>query len=152
TVASLTGAGNAGGPLRERTITATAAGPIGAADAAMVWHRSDLSDGNERSGINLLARYPVAPRLALVYSGASTSYLRRSQLYWDPDGYLANALGIELAERQTRGLSYAFRFLPGMARAEASPFVRSPVAEEDPARLRLQLTAGAELAYRGERW
>ena len=56
--------------------------------------------------------------LAVVYSGMSTSYLRRSQLYWDPDGYLASTLGIEVAERQGRGLSYAVRILPGVARAE----------------------------------
>lgn len=152
TVASLTGAGDTRGPLRERTVTLTAGGPIGAADAAVVWHRSDLSDGNERSGMNVLARYPLAPRLAVVYSGTSTSYARRSELYWDPEAYLASAVGIELAERRGRGLSYALRVLPGMAHAEEAPFVRTPVGDDAPARLRLQWAASADLGYRGERW
>ncbi|MGH7466219.1 MAG: tetratricopeptide repeat protein, partial [Longimicrobiales bacterium] len=118
TAASLVSSVAGDGPLRERRLTLSAGGPVGPADAAITWQSADISDGNRRASINLSARYPLAPNFAAVYAGSSISYAERSQLYWDPDGYLSSAAGIGYTNRSLRGFSFAAQALFGLARGE----------------------------------
>jgi hypothetical protein len=152
TAASLTPADAALEPLRERRVTLSAGGPVGLADAAITWHSAAISDGNRRSSLNLAARYPLARHFSAVYSGTSISYAERSQLYWDPDGYLSSAVGIDYANRRSRGVSFAAQVLLGLARAEDSPFLRAPSGQDAETGTRLQLNLASEVAYRRHRW
>ncbi|MGH7476812.1 MAG: tetratricopeptide repeat protein [Longimicrobiales bacterium] len=152
TVASLLPDDPESGPLRERTLTVSVGGPLGPADAGITWQRADISDGNSRSAFTLLARYPVAPSLAAVYAGSSIAYAARSRLYWDPEEYLANAVGVELTKRRFHGFSYAAQGLIGVALAEESPFLRRPVVRREAASARLQASLAGEIGYRREGW
>lgn len=138
-------------PLRQERLTVSAGGPINSADAAIVWERAEISDGNVRFSFTVAARYPLTGRLSATYTGNGVSFTGRSPRYWDPENYLANALGLELAHRRVRGLSYAARAHAGVAVSEAPPFLRAPVEREGRTTF-LQLDLRGQLGYRGERW
>jgi tetratricopeptide (TPR) repeat protein len=139
-------------PLRERRLTLSAGGPIGPADAAITWQRADISDGNRRSALTLSARYPLTRGFSAVYAGSSIAYAERSPLYWDPDGFLSSAAGLAYTQRRMLGLSFGARFLLGLARADESPFLRSPIGELEATRTQVQLNLDSELSYRRGRW
>lgn len=138
-------------PLLQERRMLSAGGPIGPADVAIVWERAEISDGNVRSSFTLSTRYPLTRRLSVTYAGNGISFTGRSSRYWDPENYLAHALGVEVANRRVRGLSYAGRAHAGVARSEDSPFVRAPVEREGRSTF-LQLDLGGQLGYRGEGW
>ena len=138
--------------LSERTLSGSLAGPIGGLDAGVSVRRSEFSDGNQRTAVQAHVRYPISRRVAAVYSGNVIAFANRSPLYWDPSSHHANLLGIQIAERRPRGVSYSASILPGVAFAEDSPYHRAPVGDVDGSRLRLQIAAAGELVYRVDRW
>jgi hypothetical protein len=136
-------------PLRENSTTASIAGPLARADLALVGQQSRLSDGNVRTIMQLYARYPLAPRLAMIYAGSGIRFSQRSSLYWDPIGYLSNATGLEYAVRRARGLTYAMQVLPGIAWTNESPPGALP---SELRRTAAQLSAAGDASYRAESW
>lgn len=152
TTAFLTASDDGDSWLSERTVTGSLAGPIGGLDAGISVRRSAFSDGNERTAVQAYGRYPISPRVSAIYSGNAIAFANRSPLYWDPDSHVANALGVQVADRRRRGLSYSASILPGAAWSEDSPYVRASSSELDANRLRLQIAATGELVYRGDRW
>lgn len=138
--------------LSERTLTGSLAGPIGGLDAGVSVRRSEFNDGNQRTVVQGYGRYAISRRVSAVYSGNAIAFANRSPLYWDPASHVASAVGIQIAERRPRGLSYSASILPGVAFSEDSPYLRAPVSELDGSRLRLQIAAAGELVYRGNRW
>ena len=138
--------------LTERTVTGSLAGPIAEVDAGISIRRSEFNDGNQRTALQAYGRYPISRRLAAVYSGSTVSFANRSQHYWDPSSHMTNTLGIQVAERRLRGLSYSASILPGVAYAEDTPYLRAPVSDLDGSRLRPQISAAGEISYRADRW
>jgi tetratricopeptide (TPR) repeat protein len=136
-------------PLRENSATASVAGPIARADLALVGQRSRFSDGNVRTTVQLYARYPLAPRLAMIYSGSGIRFSQRSALYWDPIGYVSNATGLEYAVRRARGFTYAMQVMPGIAWTNELP---SGALPSEMRRTAAQLTGAADASYRTESW
>ena len=152
TTAYLTAADRGGPWLVEKSFTGSLAGPVGLVDAGIALRRSELNDGNDRMVVQGYGRYPISPRLSAVYSGSAVSFANRSQLYWDPSSHITSTLGIQLAERRLRGLSYRVSVLPGVAYSEDSPYLRAPIGEADGRRMRAQIGAEGELSWRGSRW
>ena len=136
-------------PLRAQTVTASIAGAVARGDLALVGQRTRISDGNVRSTIQLFARYPVAPHVALLYAGSSVAFTDRSTLYWDPLAYVSNATGLEYAVRRARGLSFALQALPGFAWSNESP--PSALGAEQ-RRSSAQIAGAGDASYRTERW
>ena len=141
-----------GRPLVGRSATATVAGPIGAADLAVSAQRTRLDDDNLRTTLQGYARWGFAPHLHAVYSASVIRFAERSVAYWDPPSYVAHAAGLELASRRPRGVSFALRALPGIARAEE--VLRDEELQEIGVRTRWvpQFSGGGELSYRTQRW
>ena len=152
TTAFLTDADRGGPWLTERTVAGSIAGPVGAVDAGIAIRQSDLNDANRRTVVQGHARYPISRLLSAVYSGSAVSFANRSQLYWDPSRHVTNTVGLQLAERRMRGLSYRVTLLPGVAYSEDSPYLRAPIGEADDRRLRAHIGAEGELTWRGRRW
>lgn len=152
TTAFLTADDETGVWLMERTTAFSVAGPMGAMDIGAKFRQSRFNDGNQRSVFQLHGRYPLTPRISAIYSGNSVAFAERSPLYWDPDAHITNALGIQIAERRPRGLSYAVSVLPGAAWAEDSPYQRAPSSGAQANQMRFQLSAAADLRYRKEAW
>ena len=136
-------------PLRENSTTASIAGPLARADLALVGQQSRFSDGNVRTTVQLYARYPLAPRLSMIYAGSGIRFSQRSALYWDPIGYVSNATGLEYAVRRARGLTYAMQVLPGIAWTNESPPGALP---SELRRTAAQLTGAGDASYRAESW
>lgn len=160
TIASLRPPGG-GAPLVSRSVTAAAAGPAGGADLAASVERTRLSDGNRRTTLQLYARHALAPGVYGIYAASSDAFAERSTDYWDPIRYVAHAVGLELAERSGRGISWALRFLPSLASAHeqvarvtlGGPFGEDSLIERESVRSRgLQLEAAGDLSYRIRGW
>ena len=107
--------------LTERSVGGMLGGPLGPADVALTAQQSRLSDANRRLTMQGYLRYPLAPAVFAVYSGYRVTFAKRSTRYWDPFNYTAHAVGVELAERDRRGFSWAVRALPGMAWSRQLP-------------------------------
>jgi hypothetical protein len=98
--------------------------------------------------VQALVRYPLTETLSALYSGTGIWFSNRSALYWNPSSYIANAAGVELAQRRPRGFSYAARALGGIARSvEHEELDQEPIADAHTA---LQLIGGADLGHRSE--
>lgn len=136
-------------PLRENSTTASIAGPVARTDLALVGQQSRLSDGNVRTIVQLYARFPLAPHLAMIYAGSSIRFSQRSPLYWDPIGYVSNATGLEYAVRRARGFTYAVQVLPGVAWANESPV---GALSTEMRRTAAQFTSTGDASYRTESW
>jgi thioredoxin-like negative regulator of GroEL len=148
-------------PLTEESASVSLGGPLGVADAAVTMLRSRLSDGNRRSSVQAYLRYPLSPRLALVYAGSGVAFAERSARYWDPLSYAAHGAGVEVATRRSRGFSLVWRVIPTIAWSRESPVV--PVFDfagepagfergEPVSRESFQLTAGGEATWRTAGW
>ncbi|MGH7482482.1 MAG: tetratricopeptide repeat protein [Longimicrobiales bacterium] len=138
-------------PLRERSRSLVLGGPLGRTDAAVVWQRAEISDGNTRTSLTLSVRHPLARRLSAVYSGQGIVFALRSPLYWDPSGYFDNAFGLEYEDRRLRGVSVAARGRIGVAWSEDAPFVRASIDRGD-AGARFRVDLASELGYTADRW
>jgi hypothetical protein len=146
------------GVLTERARGASLGGPIGPLDIALSAQRSDLSDANRRSTLQVYLRYPIAPAVFLVYSGSRVTFTERSLRYWDPFDYRSHSAGVEVASRPLRGFAWAVRALPGMAWSRELPpppivdgtLGRRPTNVVD--RSAFQVSTGGELTWRERRW
>ena len=157
TLASVIPFGEGSRPLTEFNSAFSVAGPVGPIDIAAGVRQADISDNNRRNELEGYARLPVGPVASLVYWGNTIAFAVPTANYWSPQSYASNALGVELAERQLRGLSLVARVLPGVASTDDSPFTHTgntkPAAGADGTkRLHFQISAGGELAYRRPGW
>jgi hypothetical protein len=161
TLAALRGSDASGAPLTDDRLTAALAGPIGPADVALSVGRSRLSDGNRRTTVQLYARYPLAPKVYGVYAMTSDGFAERSARYWDPMRYVAHAAGVELADRNQRGLSWSLRALPAIAASHElatmlvvrGRFDEDTVSTREPVHLdAVQLELSGDLAWRFADW
>ncbi len=156
TLASVIPFGEGSRPLTEFNSAFSVAGPVGPIDIAGGVRQADISDNNRRNELEGYARLPVGPVMSLIYWGNSIRFARPTADYWSPQSYASNALGLELAERQLRGLSLVARVLPGVASTDDSPFTHTgntnPGASAAEQRLHFQISAGGELAYRRPGW
>lgn len=148
-------------PLTEESASIALGGPLGAADGAVAAQRSRLSDGNRRTSVQAYVRYPLSPRLAMVYAGSGLTFAERSTRYWDPLSYAAHGVGVEVATRKSHGWSLAGRVIPTIAWSRESPlvpvfdFAGEPAGFErgDPeSHESFQLTAGGEATWRTPGW
>jgi Flp pilus assembly protein TadD len=158
TLASVIPSGEGSRPLTELNRAFSLAGPVGPVDIAVGLRRADISDSNRRNELEAYGRLPVTPVMSLVYWGNSIAFALPTANYWSPQHYASNALGLELAARQLRGLSLVARLLPGVASTDDSPFTHTgntnPGGRASPnaQRLRFQISTGGELDYRRPGW
>lgn len=152
TLASIIPLGRGSPPLTDVTDAFSLAGPLGRADIAVGMRQSDISDRNQRRELQGYARYPFNPALSLVYWGNTIAFARPTALYWSPQSYASNSLGLELAARQLRGWSLVARVLPGVASTDNAPFTHTAAPDTSARRLRFQISTGGELAYRRPGW
>jgi len=150
TLASVIPSGEGSRPLTEAGSAISFAGPIGPANVALGVARMSISDENQRTETQAYARLPLNPALSVVYWGSRIGFLRSSPMYWSPEDYTSNSLGMELAARQLRGWSLVMRVMPGLANTTEQPF--SAVADTSTQKLRFQFSTGGELAYRRPGW
>lgn len=152
TLASIIPFGEGSKPLTETGAAFSLAGPLGPANVALGLRRVSISDENDRTDKQAYVRFPLNPALSAIYWGTSIAFGQPSTMYWSPQDYTSNSLGLELAARQLRGWSLLMRVLPGVASTTDTPFTHSSVAETSPQRLRFQFSTGGELAYRRPGW
>lgn len=150
----LTGTGDA---ITQRSNSAALGGPLGPADIAVSGEQTRLSDGNRRTTVEGLLRFPLMPGLNAVYSGNRIEFAKRSTRYWDPISYVSHAAGLELASRADRGFTAALRVLPGESwSTEAAPPVtggRTSRAPPPPIkRSTFQIGGGGDIGWRDPRW
>lgn len=138
--------------LTERSLRLALGGPVRAADVAFAGERALLSDGNVRVTVEGFARYPIAPGVAAVYSLSVLRFAERSERYWDPASYVANAVGLEAATRRVLGWSAAVRFLPGVAQADEVGSLARVTSGTGTRTVAGQLTASGEMSYRARAW
>ena len=152
TVASVIPDGRGSTPLSAVTSGVSFAGPVGSADIAVGMRQADISDNNARTDLQAYARLPLTPVLSAIYWGNTIGFTRRTTMYWSPQRYASNALGLELAARQLRGWSVVARALPGIALTDDSPFAARAFSDTGERKARFQFSTGAELAYRRPSW
>jgi tetratricopeptide (TPR) repeat protein len=152
TLASVIPLGQGSKPLTETGAAFSLAGPLGPANLAFGLHRVSISDANQRTEKEAYARLPLNPALSVVYWGSSIAFARPSAMYWSPQDYTSNLLGLELAARQLRGWSVLMRVLPGIASTTDMPFIHSAIADTSAQQQRFQISTGGELAYRRPGW
>lgn len=151
TLASLRGIGGERA-ITERSLRLSLGGPVQLVDVALSGERALMSDGNTRLTAEGYARYSLVPGVAAVYSLSMIRFAERSERYWDPRSYVANALGLELATRKPRGFSAVARFLPGVAQADEVGSLALVTAGSRTRSVTGQLNASGELGYRARRW
>ena len=152
TIASIVPLGEGSKPLTESGPAFSVAGPIGPANIALGLRKVSISDDNQRTEKQAYVGLPLNTALSLVYWGSGIDFAKPSPLYWSPQGYASNSVGLELAARQLRGWSLLMRALPGMALTTEQPFVHNAVADTTEAKWRFQFATGGELAYRKPGW
>ena len=138
--------------ITERSLRLSLGGPVRQVDVALSGERALMSDGNTRLTAQGVARYQLAPGLAALYSLSMLRFAERSERYWDPRGYVANALGLELATRKPRGFSVVARVLPGVAQSDEIGSLALVTAGSRTRSTTAQLNASGELGYRARAW
>ena len=137
--------------LSLRGANASLSVPMGDVELSASAEHVRLSDGNARTGFTIDARWSLAPRWYAVYTGGVLAFVRRSELYWDPEQYSSHSLGMEYRVAGRGPLTLAARVLPGLARSRESPAVADS-SLRFPARLVPQLAASGEVAWRAASW
>jgi hypothetical protein len=135
--------------LSEQSSSIALGGPLGLLDGAFLAQRTSISDGNQRSTLQGVLRWPLLSGVTLVTSVTGIWFEQRSELYWDPVSYVAGAAGLEYSVRQSQGVSLAVRALAGPARSvERIEDRESGIQVDELPHSALQLSGGAELSYR----
>jgi tetratricopeptide (TPR) repeat protein len=133
--------------LTYRGASASVTIPAGLAAFSFGVDRMWLSDGNDRTQLQLGARYALWRGVSAIYSGGMIGFDRASALYWDPRRFMSHAMGLELSTQSDSGFSVSARILPGIG------FQGDGFAPSDPAsRSAAQLSSGLALAYRRRWW
>ncbi len=139
-------------PLRGEEGRASVTIPIGAAEVWLGGSVLRLSDGNRRTSIQGSVRVPLAPHVAALYSGGTLGFSQHSDVYWDPTRYTSHAVGVEVAQRQPEGFSFAARLLPGVGRSVERVAASGTATTSAPGRNVRQLLAGYEMGWSDRRW
>jgi len=142
TMAAFLPQGPDGRQIHENTVSFAVAGPLAIVDVAGAHELSALSDGNLRRTVQGMARLPLQSHIALLYQASVITFRQPSVLYWSPEQYAAQGVGVELSARNPVGFSAAARVLPGGAWTR----------ENGATTQAFQVTAGAELTYRARAW
>ena len=133
--------------LTYRGASASVTIPAGAAAFSFGVDRMWLSDGNDRTQLQLGARYALWRGVSAIYSGGLIGFDRASALYWDPRRFTSHAMGLELSTQRDSGFSVSARILPGIG------LMGDGFASTDPsAHSAAQLSSGLALAYRRRWW
>jgi hypothetical protein len=131
-------------------------GPLFMADVAVSGQQSRLSDGNRRTTVQGYLRVPVGPGVWAVYSGTRQTFTRRSTRYWDPLDYRSHGAGLELGDRDRRGLTWSVRALPGIAwsTTDSTSGVRTTRGRSAPLvhKQAFQLSTGGDIGWNAPHW
>ncbi len=133
--------------LTYRGASASLTIPAGMAALSVGVDRMWLSDGNDRTQLQLGARYALWRGLTAIYSGGMIGFERASALYWDPRRFTSHAMGLEFSTQSDSGFSVSARVLPGIGLMSDSFDPTDPNA-----RSAAQLSSGLALAYRRRWW
>lgn len=81
------------------------------------------SDDNTRMSFNASVTFLFRPEpmFGLSYAAGYTSYEKRSEQYWDPDGYTSHNLILWLQQPLGKYLSFEFKGSPGYSPSEGEP-------------------------------
>lgn len=133
--------------LTYRGASASVTIPAGLAAFSFGLDRMWLSDGNDRTQLQLGARYALWRGVTAVYSGGMIGFNRASALYWDPRRFTSHAMGVELSTQGDSGFSVSARILPGIGLMSGGFQSTDPAA-----RSAANLSSGLALAYRKRWW
>ena len=133
--------------LTYRGASASLTIPAGMAAFSFGVDRMWLSDGNDRTQLQLGARYALWPGVSAIYSGGMIGFNQASASYWDPRRFTSHAMGLELSSQRDSGFSVSARVLPGIGRMNDS---FDPT--DSTSRSASQLSTGLALAYRRRWW
>ena len=133
--------------LTYRGASASLTIPAGMAAFSFGVDRMWLSDGNDRTQLQLGARYAIWRGVSAIYSGGLIGFDQASASYWDPRRFTSHAVGLELSTQRDSGFSVSARVLPGIGRMNDS---FDPT--DSTSRNASQLSTGLALAYRRSWW
>jgi len=133
--------------LTYRGASASLTIPAGMAAFSFGVDRMWLSDGNDRTQLQLGARYALWRGVSAIYSGGMIGFDQASASYWDPRRFTSHAIGLELSTQHDSGFSVSARVLPGIGRMNDS---FDPT--DSASRSASQLSTGLALAYRRRWW
>jgi tetratricopeptide (TPR) repeat protein len=133
--------------LTYRGASASVTVPAGLAAFSFGVDRMWLSDGNDRTQLQLGARYALWRGISAIYSGGLIGFDRASASYWDPRRFTSHAVGLEVSTQSDSGFSVSARVLPGIGRMNDS---FDPT--DTTGRNASQLSSGLALAYRRRWW
>jgi len=133
--------------LTYRGASASLTIPAGMAAFSFGVDRMWLSDGNDRTQLQLGARYDLWRGFSAIYSGGMIGFDHASASYWDPRRFTSHAMGLELSTQRDSGFSVSARILPGVGVMGDGFDAAAPNA-----RTAMQLSSGLALAYRRRWW
>jgi tetratricopeptide (TPR) repeat protein len=133
--------------LTYRGASASLTIPAGLASFSFGVDRMWLSDGNDRTQLQLGARYALWRGISAIYSGGMVGFDRASSLYWDPRRFTSHAMGLEVSTQRDDGFSVSARVLPGIG-LMSDTFAPTDSSSRNAA----QLSSGLALAYRRRWW
>ena len=133
--------------LTYRGASASLTIPAGLAAFSFGVDRMWLSDGNDRTQLQLGARYALWRGVSAIYSGGMIGFDHASASYWDPRRFTSHSMGLELYTQRDSGFSVSARVLPGIGVMSDGFDSTIPGA-----RTAAQLSTGLALAYRRRWW
>ena len=133
--------------LTYRGASASLTIPAGLAAFSFGVDRMWLSDGNDRTQLQLGARYALWRGVSAIYSGGMIGFDHASASYWDPRRFTSHSMGLELSTQRDSGFSVSARVLPGIGVMSDGFDSTIPGA-----RTAAQLSTGLALAYRRRWW
>jgi len=133
--------------LTYRGASASLTIPAGLAAFSFGVDRMWLSDGNDRTQLQLGARYALWRGVSAIYSGGMIGFDHASASYWDPRRFTSHSMGLELSTQRDSGFSVSARVLPGIGVMSDGFDATIPGA-----RTAAQLSTGLALAYRRRWW
>ena len=133
--------------LTYRGASASLTIPAGLAAFSFGVDRMWLSDGNDRTQLQLGARYALWRGVSAIYSGGMIGFDHAGASYWDPRRFTSHSMGLELSTQRDSGFSVSARVLPGIGVMSDGFDATIPGA-----RTAAQLSTGLALAYRRRWW
>ena len=133
--------------LTYRGASASLTIPAGLAAFSFGVDRMWLSDGNDRTQLQLGARYALWRGVSAIYSGGMIGFDHAGASYWDPRRFTSHSMGLELSTQRDSGFSVSARVLPGIGVMSDGFDSTIPGA-----RTAAQLSTGLALAYRRRWW
>lgn len=138
--------------LRARSVSGSVSLPVGRTALEVNGELLDLDDGNRRSSVAVAARQPIGTNgVRAVYSGGVLGFSETGRTYWDPERFVSQSLGVELARPVGRSVHVAVRALPGISRSTERLTLAPGVRPGSPD-WAAQFSGGADVALRRQRW